>query len=35
MPTGCKPSTRTRIRAFRIDQELLIVAEGELPTRAP
>ncbi|MGE5764135.1 MAG: hypothetical protein ACM3ZF_09745 [Mycobacterium leprae] len=32
MPNGCELSTRTRIRAFRAQQNLLIVAEGELPT---
>ena len=32
MKTGCELSTRTSIRAFRVHQDVLIVAEGELPT---
>jgi hypothetical protein len=32
MQTGCDLAARTQIRAFRIDQLLLLVAEGELPT---
>jgi hypothetical protein len=32
MQTGCELSTRTRIRAFRAHQDVLIVAEGELPS---
>jgi hypothetical protein len=32
MQTGCDLAERTQIRAFRIDELLLLVAEGELPT---
>jgi hypothetical protein len=32
MPTVCELASRTRLRAFRADQDLLIVAEGQLPT---
>jgi hypothetical protein len=32
MPEPCQLSTRTRIRAFRADENVLLVAEGELPT---
>lgn len=32
MRKPCELSTRTRIRAFRASQNLLLVAEGELPT---
>jgi hypothetical protein len=32
MLTGCELAARTGIRAFRIDDSVLLVAEGELPT---
>jgi hypothetical protein len=32
MQTGCELSSRTQLRAFRAGQDLLILAEGELPT---
>jgi hypothetical protein len=32
MQNSCEPAARTAIRAFRVDQDLLLVAEGELPT---
>jgi hypothetical protein len=32
MQNSCELAARTGIRAFRIDQDLLLVAEGELPT---
>src|SRR6266516_3025690 len=32
MKTSCESASRTSIRAFRHEEHLLIVAEGELPT---
>jgi hypothetical protein len=32
MPTDCELAARTRIRAVRVDQNLLLIAEGELPS---
>jgi hypothetical protein len=32
MPTDCELAARTRIRAVRVDQSLLLIAEGELPS---
>jgi hypothetical protein len=32
MAKRCELANRTRIRAFRVNQQVLIVAEGELPT---
>jgi hypothetical protein len=32
MPTDCELSQRTSIHAYRVDQYLLLAAEGELPT---
>jgi hypothetical protein len=32
MQTGCELAARTQIRAFRIDERVLLVAEGDLPT---
>ena len=32
MLTDCELAQRTRIRAFRVDQNLLLIAEGELPS---
>ena len=32
MQTGCELAARTQIHAYRIDQNVLLVAEGELPT---
>ena len=32
MHIGCELASRTKIRAFRIDQNVLLVAEGELPS---
>ena len=32
MLTDCELAARTRIRAVRVDQNLLLIAEGELPS---
>ncbi len=32
MPTDCELSSRNSIRAVRVDQHLLLIADGELPT---
>jgi hypothetical protein len=32
MPHDCELAARTRIRALRVDQNLLLIAEGELPS---
>jgi hypothetical protein len=32
MSTDCELATRTRIRALRVGQDLLLIAEGELPS---